>query len=254
MIERRFGSFSERTEMLGPLQSFDPSALCANDEYPKELCDFIIALAVAHNDFTDILYAVSLVNSPDGKTPGQRNRAWALRCGISIHLTKARAALFYEIAQLIRENKNVLDNVALAKIIQRMPKKHRQSWESIVEGALSARARNTPLTRLLGSVRDKTAAHFDAQQLGIEYRRRFAGEANDNRPPLISRGNEALASRFYFADAILETMLDRLDPESSESFARGTHPVINQTDAAIFFLVTGFISARSAWRSIVEEV
>jgi hypothetical protein len=247
-------SFLGRCDALASLESFDPEALRANEEFSKDACDFVIALAVAHNDFNDIVYAIRLLNSVATPRQNCRSRAWGMHCGISTHLMKARAALFYEIAQLIRDNVHVLSQPGFERVVNSMPRVQRDYWTKVVKASTDPRFRNTPLGKLLGSLRDKTASHYDSATIGIEFRRRFFDRAKPGEIPIVSRGNDMLTSRFYFADALVETMVDRLEPgESMESFKQGSHPIFNQTDSAIFHLVTRFINARSNWRAFEEE-
>ena len=245
--------FLNHAKSIAPLESFDPQALVADDKYSKSVCDFVVALALAHNDLNDLHFATKLLRSTNVPHRGCRNRAWGLHCSISIHITKARAALFYEVAQLIRDNKEAIAEASFKEVIEAMPRKARADWTAVVAAASESRHRKTDLAKILGTVRDKAASHYDAGTLGTEYRRRFR-DASETDYPLVSRGKWWECTRFFFADAIVETHLEGFrDANATESFAQGTHPIIRQVDSALFFVITGFISARSSWRPFAEE-
>jgi hypothetical protein len=72
--------------------------------------------------------------------------------------------------------------------------------------------------------------------------------------PAISRGNCMLETRFYFADRAVENIVLESEANVVTDILFTEANLLSSINLAIFLLVTRFINARSAFKSVVEGV
>jgi hypothetical protein len=123
-----------------------------------------------------------------------------------------------------------------------MRPEQRESWDAVISAA-AGRAKDTPLGRVLMMVRHKVAFHYDPTQVGRAYVHRFGGTDPDT--PLLSRGNMANSTRFYFADAVAEDALASFEDNLVVGDAAfGRNRLFEYLNVAIFHIVGNFIALR----------
>ena len=94
-------SYKEQIDHLSPLENFDPDAFIGDGKFPQELCDFVLALALAYNDFRDIVSAqrmVLKVAPANLSTPTPQLGNYG---GLIAHLVRLSAGFVHELLNLM---------------------------------------------------------------------------------------------------------------------------------------------------------
>lgn len=244
--------------LLSKLETFDPAAFVDDDNTSQRVCDLVMALALAHNDFRDVIFAQTMLNTVmpgDLQTPTPELGLFA---GLQLHLHRTLAGTMHELMKLIQDNRDLLDAPALAAAIRHVPRAARSAWQQVVAAALEKPTKGT-ISRFLARARNKVAYHYDAPQVGLAFRRAFirTGVSGQEprftrkvtRQPFISRGRSMAACRFYFADAAAAVSLQSSgSDETVEQFFAASMPLLNQINHALREVVTSFITARAKVR------
>ncbi len=240
-------SYKRYQESLAPLEVFDPAAFSGDHQYPQELCDFVLGLALIYNDFKDIYIVQALLDRGEPEESFAETPAWGQYTAFRAHAIRLHAGLVHELLEFIQDNEAARENVLFRKLLRQISKQAREAWTLLETVALQKRAVN-PLAKALLLMRNKVAFHYDAKELARGYAESFLSQSG--RAPFISRGNSLGATRFYFADAAAQsyTFLRSPDDEAKE-FLAGTSAVFRQVHVALYEIVTKFIQARGfAWR------
>jgi len=234
--------FDERIALLAPLETFDPAAFRADDRYPQEVCDFVLALGLVYNDFRDLVMGQGLLNAAvpkDVQTPTPRLGEVG---GIHSHLNRLMAALIHELSKLIERNTKILEHPAFTNLVKQLPRKAREAWLSVVTATQKDTATDS-LSRLVLFARHKIAYHYDAEEIGRGFRRAFVDD--QTRMPFLSRGDSMVKSRFYFADGAADTYLrTSADKQVVEEFFSAKLDILDDINHALRELVSRFINAR----------
>jgi hypothetical protein len=209
--------YRETVQNLASLESFDPRVFVESREWSKELCDLILAFAVAHNDYSDIDFGLTLRNKVMPSPPDALSPEVLFHKGLGIHLIKLLAALLHELLAVIKQNRAVIEGPAFAKLVATLPKILKPIWADVVQTALDPTA-NNDFARMVLIARNKVAFHYDPRLIGIAYRERFM-RTPDPETPYISRGVTLAKTRYYFADAIAEQTIFRGASNVAENFS-----------------------------------
>lgn len=241
-------SFSEYFSKLTPHKEFDPKAFIGNETVPQELCNFILALSLAYNDYKYYVlnYEMLLESEPKGKP--QRNSAWDEYVGIKFYIIRLHIAFVHELFKLIQKNQRILEHVFLKEIIRNLNKKARESWRSLVEAALvdeTAPKKSNPLHM----IRNKVAFHYDTKELFAGYKKGFFEEAKTTQNACISLGNTIRNSRFYFADRAVQGYMEKGLDADIVKFAESLKKTLREINIALYGITERFIQRRGfAWR------
>lgn len=242
-------SFDAKVQDLGPLETFDPSAFLADEDTPQDLCDFVLALALAYNDLRDIFLARILlaeVAPTDSKTPTPHA---ALSNGLGIALLRAQAGTLHELLKLVAEKQSQLSHPIFVKTLGKLHKVGRSAWNAVVTAANNKPAHD-PMTKALLFCRNKVAFHYDPKEIRRGYLLRFGSQSTNDPRPLLSRGFAMRNRRFYFADAAAEAYLvEKGNDPAVDLFFRGGGKLLDNVNAALYLIVTTFVETRGcAWR------
>ncbi|MBZ9578179.1 hypothetical protein KJA13_04120 [Patescibacteria group bacterium] len=241
-------TFSEYSSKLSPHIEFDPRAFIGTEDIPQELCNFILALALAYNDYKDysINYHMHLNSEPKGKP--QRNSAWGEYAGIKFHIIRLHIAFVHELFKLIQNNKKILKHSFFEEIIRVLNKKARKSWTLLIDIALadeSAPKKSNPLHM----IRNKVAFHYDAKELLAGYKKGFFENGEILENACISLGNTIENARFYFADRAIQAYVEKGLNADMKSFIVSFGKIMRDINVALYNICVRFIQRRGfAWR------
>jgi hypothetical protein len=235
---------------LGELESFDPLAFIADDVFSQDVCDLVLALAIAYNDYKDLILGHQILQGlydelEDLTTP---TRELGQGSGISIHLYRLLAGFLHELYELIASSSSVVNSVGFQRVLKVLPAAARDAWRDLVEAVDAAGPKGSALGRMMFFARNKVSFHYDRKEIGRAYRERFT--TPPGQVPYISRGTAMANARFYFADAAGEAYL-RLsaDEATAKEFFTAGFPLLHQVNHALREIVTRFVTARGfAWR------
>jgi hypothetical protein len=199
--QRRMRTYRGHIANLAPLRTLDPAAFQPDAQCPKDVCDLVLSLALAFNDFHDLLVTHDILNGvwpTDDSTPtpelGEFN-------GFSYHLFRAHLATLHELLNLLQKNSSLLADRSLAAVVKKLQPKAKIAWSSVVGVATGTNSEASDLTKFLIFARNKVAFHYSRKEIGGGFRTAFVGTG---RQPYVSRGNTLATSRFFFADASAE--------------------------------------------------
>jgi len=246
--------YAETLTSLAKFETFDPKAFAGDSEWPQDVCDLVLCLAMVHNDYSDVDFAFGLRNRVMPADSSVVTTEVAFHKGIGIHLGKIMASVVHELLELLRTNAKVLESPAFQRLKKTLPKALKPAWDDLVNSS-NARPAQEIRKMLLLMARNKVAFHYDREDIGRSYRELFL-EGQSPVPPLVSRGVSARSTRFYFADAIAERSIFRVNEEAANDFFSGNDPILKKINLCLYHLVTSFLmQRRSPWKEArVEDI
>lgn len=235
--------FSNESDRLSPLETFEPAAFLADEGNPREVCGFVLALATAYEDFKDIILADQLIQSERPEGQPCISAAWGQYNGFQAYLRRLLAGVFHELFRLIERNRDILSGPALTDTVKRMNSEAREAWHAIVAAALS-RTSDSDLAKVLAIVRNKVVFHYGSEEILKGYEIRFSRLDAESRP-FVSRGTTMRSSRFYFADAAADAYFRKqIDaPGLGEEFGPRSH-LMRAVSTALWSIVLSFVERR----------
>lgn len=236
-------SYAEKVDALAAVGTFDPQVFVGDATCPAHICNFVLALAVMHNDLNDIGLAFELRHTQGPFNDRELTRERGLAGGIGVHLIKLRTAIIHELLAVVAASSKSISHPWFCKLVEGMAIGNKRHWQSIVTTA-EGRSEESELGRFLATARHKVAAHYDAKMIGNAFRKLFVAGAE---PPCLSKGIHAAATRFYFADATVAAVMFARSPGSNvgTELANGSFKLITSIDHALNSVITRFIKLRN---------
>jgi len=221
---------------------FDPDAFLGDILVSQDLCNFILTLALAYNDFK--FYTIGQLNHLDSKPEGEQklNSEWGEYAGVKLHYIRLHVAFANELLNLIKNNKKLLEDPFFKKVYKQLNKATKKSWDELVEVALSDDARprkSNPLYK----IRNKVIFHYDPEGLLAGYKKGFY-ENDKKKPACISIGGSLESSRLFFADLAVEGFLKREIDLKDEDYFEPLRKTLREINNSLIHLVNTFIITR----------
>ena len=239
-------SFQSLANKLVPFETFDRTAFVEDSEVSQRVCDFVLSLALAYNDFRDVITTRDLLIDISVDRQAPPSPLLALRNGIDNTIVRIQIGFMHELFKLINANSDAIAEPAFARVLRQMSKEGKKSWRALHDVA-TERPSNDPLANALLLIRNKVAFHYDSQQLGSGYRHAFF-DASTFGEPLLSRGSSMSETRFYFADAASHAyILSKAKETRSYEVLIATGDLVRSINQALYEIVTRYIQLRSAW-------
>ncbi len=241
--------YEELISELAPLETFDPKAFISDDNYPQDLCDFVLCLALAYNDFRDVVLAQVLLNEVDNAPKEVPSTRLGQNVALRQTVMRVQVGFIHELLKLLEANKHVIGGPSFNKVFKQMGKEAKQAWTSIYD-VVKGKSPNDKLARVLVRIRNKISFHYDARELAKGYISHFTRD-HPTEKAFISRGGMLKRTRFYFADAAIEGCFNlRVTPDDDEviEFLFGGGNLLNEVNLAIYEIVTRFIQLRSPYK------
>jgi len=241
-------TYSDYFSKLAPYKEFDPTVFIGDKIIPQELCSFILALALAYNDYKHYTMDFAMLIKSQPKENPQKDSAWGEYAGIKLHIVRLHVGFVHELFQLIQNNKDILSHDFFNEIVRVLNKKARKSWETLVEAALATEV--TPKkSNPLFMIRNKVAFHYDAKELLAGYQKGFLKDGKISQNACISEGNELTSSRFYFADLAIQGYLEKELSGDADRFFGGLGQIMSEINMALHNICVRFIQRRGyAWK------
>ena len=237
-------TLSQKPHASIPLETFNPAAFVADENVPQEVCNFVLALALAYNDIKDVTEAHHRLKEHDPPGLFRKQVDFGMQAGRKVHLIRYQIGLVNELCELIRKHEEIIGQPLLQFLIRQMPQKSRAAWQSLVDTA-TGKLQTGPLAQAVARVRQKVIFHYDSEEIFNGYKRHFFDGSTAKDQAYISRGNTMAESRFYFADAAAEGYLDiRTDQGRATELAESVIGAMRDANFAIMQLVNGFIQKR----------
>jgi hypothetical protein len=239
-------SFLTVANKLVPFETFDRAAFIGDAKVPQDVCNLVLSLGQAYNDFGDVFIARRFLEETGVNLNGPRTVHLGLRNGLENTIVRVQTGFIHELLKLLQENQKVILNSIFQRIVRQMSKPGRQAWKALFDVATS-KSSDDPLAQALAIIRNKVAFHYDAKQLHQGYKNAFL-DTTKYGDPLISRGSNLEQTRFYFADASSQAyILLKAKEQQAFEFVKGRGVIFDSINQALYEIVTRFIQMRSAW-------
>ena len=237
---------------LAKLQCFDAQAFVSDDKDEQEVCNFILMLALAHNDFKDIFWALRQINKIHPKKTRVTTYCGQIG-GMYSHLMKLSIAHLCELANSIKNNIDVLNKPLFKKVLSYVKGENIEYWSSLVGFAQGES--DTELKRILIRIRGNITFHYHPKEIASGYKSFMDDETinKDFRNPYISRGNNWLESRFYFADAAVQGSISKLKTDYKLDMLDDVKKIIDRMNIALYHIVERFCQIRGKGYISVDE-
>ena len=236
-------NLSEHFSKLAELEYFDPQAFQADDTVSKEVCGFVLSLALIYNDIKNIILLTKLLENykPEGSFVERKD--WGEFNGIDDFLDRLTIGLLHELFCLIKDSKSVLEDKFFKQIINSIQKDAKTSWQVLVDTSFEKYS-NNKLAKDLMLVRNKISFHYDPKAIkqGYDF---FYNDFKIMDKAYISRGKNMHESRFYFADAAGESYIRHLYGEEDIAlFYKSIDNYLKQLNNTIWYIINNFIAKR----------
>ena len=246
-------SFKTHTDALAGLRTFAPEVFVGDEEVSQDVCNFVLALALIWNDYSDATYAHALLERCEPHDPPGPTREWGAYGGIDLHLFRYQVTLMRELLTLVCRNQAVARGQYIDDIVKRLPGDGRDVWYSMLHVALGS-VPTDEFGQCLLAVRNKLCHHYDPRGIEQGYRNHFFGEGREDDSAFISSGGDMKATRFYFADAAAFGYLREVpgggDWDQLSADVRG---VMTKLSKALMGVVVGFVERRKDSEESLDE-
>jgi hypothetical protein len=246
---------AERAKSLGPLLAVNSVALRGDREVPQELCNAILALALAFNDFRDLLIWSDdiLKEAPD--TARRLNRFFGEHGGVMTHLFRLLLASLYQLGEVIRANgKHFHNRFFQERVLGQLDKSVQGKWMELSDLA-HGKAPQRPIGDLMEFVRHTAVYHYDSAELWNGFDRRFpTGSTVPAEQAVVSSGETALGERFYFADAAAYDLIsEQSGVQGLPALGPKVTDLLTTVTVTLANVVEGFLEARGPLQPFAEE-
>lgn len=243
-------------EPLAELSKLDPASLLQGRK--DDVGRFMIALASVYNDLRDltaIAYSMRSSEPPSGEI-SPRVGEWRGRRSM---LLRFSAGVLHELMVLIEKNKGVLQEKELKSYVESLPSKAAVPWREVVKIALGGQG--TPSSKILVFIRNTAAFHYyGLKAIDPAWDRLFgaAEKRPENSAAYYSVGNSMEGTRFYFADAVRQSIFRSSTGEKEiNPFSLKVDNLVveiaQQVNFSLFFLLDAFLKRRTVVAASVSE-
>ena len=242
-------SYQEKVATLGKLEEFDIAALLPDEKHSVAMCRLIATLAVVHNDFNDIDFALTRLQSQKPTSAMSVSKEWGLFNGLGVAIIRQKITITHELLEVLRESEALVASKEFDDLMKKLRPEHREAWLEVVDAA-RGKSRDTPMGKYLHHCRNKASGHYDTKIIYDGLKNAISRQQNYS--PMLCRGNSALEVRFSFADAAVENVLLGSDPDMAKKLFFDDDNIYSSINVAIYMLVTRFINSRVAFNLVLE--
>lgn len=239
--------------MLAPLESFDPAAFRGDARVSQDVCNFVLALALAFNDCKDAIYTHTALAEVKPAEPPRKTKVWGALAGAQFHAFRAVASVIHEVCERIRAADGVLRDDFFRSVVRDLPAPSREAWEALVDVALQATPKDG-LGKHLHRLRNKVTFHYDPAALFTGYAEHFLGDRKRDDRAFLSRGDSMRGTRFFFADAAATGYARSVGgTDAAEELKGDLEDAVERVNYGLMVLVRMFVERRGcAYRREAE--
>ena len=142
---------------LGRLESFDQAAFVGDGKVPQDVCNFVLALAVIHNDYKDLVMAYAFLEEVRPSDSERITKDRGEHAAIQIHVIRQHSSLVHELCKLIEDQPSIIAHPAFQALLKRLDERARERWASLVAAA-GTKPKDDPFTKALLLLRNKASS------------------------------------------------------------------------------------------------
>jgi len=230
--------------ILAPLAKYAPSEIVPA-EGNDSLASFILALSVVFNDLKGLLLirqAFASTKPPDGEVSSHAGE-WR---GIEIQVQRYTIALVHELLALIHSFPDEARGETITEWMKSADPDTRRRWRNLVGVALDTKTQGDPaFTKVLLLIRNNVASHYYQPKTLVKgYRRHFfrLPKSGLNEVAYVSLGQNMEQTRFYYADAALQSAIANLSGSLGEKeFARRMRKIASDINETLRYLLANYL-------------
>ena len=121
-------SFESLASKLVPFETFDEKVFIEGSNTPQRVCDFVLALALAYNDFKDVFVARKLLEEIPSDQTRPPTPALAQRNGIENRIVRVQFGFIHELLTLLIEESQTISDPAFVRIIKKISSQAKRDW------------------------------------------------------------------------------------------------------------------------------
>src|ERR1043165_144516 len=156
--------YTKDVRLLASLETFNREVFVGDTNCPQEVCDLVLAIALAFNDFKDLIYAHTLLFTVAPSDLQARTPEVGQFAGLNLHIARSLAGMLHELMRLLNKNAKVLDHAMIKRVTANLNPEARHAWKSLVAVSTTKPA-NTPIAAFIVRVRNQVAFHYDPSQI-----------------------------------------------------------------------------------------
>lgn len=233
----------ESYKILAELQELDPKIFYPDNNVSKELCGFILGLALFSNDIKSIyiFYETLLDSKPKGKE--EKSKENGAYNGLRIFLERLLIGFLHELFEFITDNEIIIKHTYFKNIINQLDMDRLNSWNVLVQISTNSYYQNKDYQDLL-KIRNNVSFHYSSKELyrGYKY---FFEKLRPDMSAYYSCGKEFNKTRFYFSEAAAQGYIDEKTSFSSDpEFYKKLKTYIESFDNVIQEIIIKFLEKR----------
>ena len=206
---------------------------------------FILILAAVFNDLKGAWYVVERLR--DAQPMVDKSHAWrGQHTGMGLQNVRLIAGILHELMNVIDKHREVVDSSDFQHIVALLPAGLRTAWRRVRRIALKEDRQPNATSadsQLLLRIRNNVAFHYDPTATAKSYAAFFARPTLPFRDKaVLSDGDSMEASRFYFADAMMEEGLRFATGLSNVDLQRKLSAISRDVNFALKFIVVRYIT------------
>ena len=204
-----------------------------------------LAFSSVLNDVKGVLWldAVLLDSRPDDSTSDEMKGQWH---GIQQQVTKYVLGIIHEFLVLLKKKRELIESDEMEGYVRMLRKPARKRWRTVVQVAMGESGTDrTELSGYLARVRNNLSFHYyDPKTLAQGFLEHFGTDSEDPRylSAFISHGPTMAASRYYYADAAVESAIELIF--GSDDVNKHIRRLIEDINGSVSGLIMAFIQAR----------
>ena len=235
--------FSDHFAKLANLQYFDYKAFYEDSLVSKEVCGFVLSLALIYNDIknTGLLNEALNDSRPSGSYLERQD--WGEYTAMLNFIDRISMGILHELFNLIKSHQNVLEDKFFKEVIKSINKDVKIFWKALVDTSLENYS-NNKLAKDLMIIRNKISYHYDPKAISNGYKHIFENKENMMKA-YISRGKNMPESRFYFADAAVDGCMQNIyGSEDISHFLNSISENLEKLNHSLLHIINNFITKR----------
>ncbi|OGS08036.1 MAG: hypothetical protein A2270_03045 [Elusimicrobia bacterium RIFOXYA12_FULL_51_18] len=223
---------------------FDPTIFLSAKSDEQKVCGFVLMLSLVHNDLHDLLWAFALHHKNPPSTPKGFTAEWGNYNGLQSHILRLILANFRETLYFIKGHEREINHPMFQDAIRHLSKQDKECWGDLVAAASgNTEGAQTKFRNFLNTIRNKIASHYAGlDEIAQGYRHKFFDEQGKKcMEAFISRGDSMSATRFYFADAAAQGVIEMGVKKNQDEFQKANSAYASNINRAIYSIVDRFI-------------
>lgn len=218
---------------------------------------FMLALAVAYNDLKGALWMIKVLFDAQPKDKNEISALNGQRVGMDRQFYRLTLSYIHEVLELVKRENALIRSDQFREILSRTPNRCQKDWEEIVSFSLEADETRThkhappkSMKAALETVRSSGTFHYyNIKNFWYGYKHHFEKDSPHSAYAWASLGKNAEETRFYYADAAMDGIVNSRTGIDSKKFTETVDQLVKSVGYVIRYLLEHYIEVRLAAQS-----